>query len=183
MTYVPKPGDIFVRRMGGPAGPAIRFGQWLNGDGFRDFEHAGVVTAVENAHDDEYVDILVVEAMPGGAVEAWHRGVHLSDVGGYGWAFLPAPVGLAANVVACARKYKGVGYSALDYDALALHRFHIPAPGLKHYIDDTGHMICSQLADRAAADAGWHLFADNRWPGYVTPGDISGLIFHERTAA
>jgi hypothetical protein len=41
-------------------------------------------------------------------------------------------------------------------------------------------MICSQLADTAAAEGGWHLFEDGRWPGDVTPGDLYRLYQGQR---
>ena len=186
MTYIPRPGDVFVRRMGGDAGRLIRLGQFLCGDGFRDFEHAGIVTEVEKFRPGR-PDLRVVEAQPGGAVEAWHRGVHLADDGRYGWAFLDAEsLGQLVNrrlVVDRARRYVGTGYSAADYLALAAHRFRLPVPGLREYVATSRHMICSQLADQAYQDAGVHLFADGRWPGYVTPGDLSGLIFGKETAS
>ena len=66
---------------------------------------------------------------------------------------------------------RGTRYSFLDYDALAMHRLGIYVPGLRGYIADSRHMICSQLCDRAYDLGGVHLF-DNRWEGYVTPGDL-----------
>lgn len=71
-------------------------------------------------------------------------------------------------------------YSVADYFALAAHRLHIPAPHLKRYVRSSGHMICSQLADAAAAEGGWHLFEDGRWPGDVTPGDLYRLYQAQR---
>ena len=70
----------------------------------------------------------------------------------------------------------GVGYSFLDYTAIGMHANHIPAPGLRHYIETTRHMICSQLGDQCRQDGGSHLFDDGRWPGYVTPLDIGLLL-------
>ena len=64
----------------------------------------------------------------------------------------------------------------MDYFALALHRLGIPAPELKRYIGSSKHLICSQLVDLVYAEAGIHLFTDNRWPGYVTPADLANLI-------
>src|SRR5258708_29450415 len=72
-----------------------------------------------------------------------------------------------------ARSNIGVGYSWADYMAIAAHRLHIPSPGLRDFIADSTHQICSQLIDTCYADAGVHLFADGRWPGYVTPADRS----------
>ena len=70
----------------------------------------------------------------------------------------------------------GVPYSFADYAALAAHRLHIPAPGLREFIGSSKSMICSQLVDQCYVDAGVHLFRDSRWPGFVTPAALAGLI-------
>lgn len=162
--YQPKPGDIGLTQISGAGGKAIRIAQWLNGEGWADFQHAFMVTEV-----DDRGDIHIVEAMPGGAqhVANWH------DPARTRWLICPDKYRDA--VAASARGFIGVGYSAADYVALAAHRFHIPAPHLERYIKDSGHMICSQLVDAAAAEGGWHLFDDNRWPGYVTPLSLNRL--------
>jgi hypothetical protein len=64
----------------------------------------------------------------------------------------------------------------LDYLALVAHRLHIPAPGLRQFIADTGHMICSQLVDEVYRRAGLIMFGDGRWPGYVTPGGLISVL-------
>lgn len=162
MTYSPRPGDIGITKISGWGGKAIRAAQWLNGDGFADYEHAYVVTSV-----DDDGTVWIVEAMPGGAqhVRNWHTDTR----------WLVCPDQYRQAVAQCAMGYVGVGYSALDYTYLAAHRFHIPAPHLKHLIKTTHHMICSQLADAAADNGGWHLFNDHRWEGDVTPGDLNHL--------
>lgn len=166
MTYEPKPGDIGLTQISGWGGRAIRLGQWLNGDGYADYEHAFVVT--------EYRQGLpttpwIVEAMPGGAqhVKNWHDPARTR--------YLVCPDEHREAVAAAARGFVGVPYSWLDYTSLALHRFHVPAPHLRAYIRDSGHMICSQLADAAADRGGWHLFDDGRWEADVTPGDLNRL--------
>ncbi|MGW9433129.1 hypothetical protein ACWHA1_35035 [Streptomyces decoyicus] len=82
------------------------------------------------------------------------------------------------DICAAATRYVGVPYSFLDYLAIATHRFHLPVPGLRRYVASTRHMICSQLVDRCYLDAGVHLFADGRWPGYVTPMALHHLLAH-----
>lgn len=164
--YQPKAGDIGLTQISGWGGKAIRFGQWLMGDGWADYEHAYVVERV-----DDDGTVWIVEAMPGGAqrVRNWHdpeRAVYLRCPDEYRSA-----VARAAYDVAAAK----VPYSDLDYLALAARRLHIPAPHLKHYIETSGHMICSQLADHCAARGGWHLFDDGRWEGDVTPLDLWAL--------
>jgi hypothetical protein len=165
MTYHPNPGDLGLTRISGAGGAAIRLGQWLNGDGFRNFEHAFVVTDASRTAGDE----MIVEAMPGGAqhVRNWHKPSET--------VYLRCPDEFRDAVAAMALRLVGRPYSFADYGALALHRFHIPTPHLKRYIESSGHMICSQLADYAAEKGGWHLFADGRWHGDVTPGDLTRL--------
>lgn len=164
MAHQPRPGDIGLTQIAGWTGRAVRLGQWLNGDGLADFEHAYVVTDPDAAGRT-----MIVEAMPGGAqhVRQWHTVNR----------FLICPDEYRAGVVATALRQaeRKVPYSALDYAALALHRFHVPAPGLRTYIESSGHQICSQLADYCAAKGGWHLFKDGRWSGFVTPGALNRL--------
>lgn len=164
--YQPKPGDIGLTQISGWGGKAIRLAQWLNGEGFADYQHAFMVTDPPRP-DDRLT--WIVEAMPGGAqyVHNWHDSARTR------WLICPDEYRTAVS--RAARGFKGVPYSAADYVALAAHRFHIPAPHLERYIKDSGHMICSQLVDAAAAEGGWHLFDDNRWPGYVTPLSLNRL--------
>lgn len=152
--------------MDGSVGRLIRFGQWLNGDGFADFEHAFVYLG----------DGDLVEAQPGGAV--------LESLTAYDGRPVLWSTGRIAlddeqrqSVVAAARGYLGVPYSVADYFALAAHRIHLPvSPLLKGYVADSRHMICSQLVDQCYQDAGVQLFTDGRWPGYVTPADLTRLL-------
>jgi hypothetical protein len=169
MTYLPQPGDIGLTVITG-WGRFIRLGQWLNGDGFADYEHAFVVSESSSKFQDK----MIVEAMPGGAqhVRNWHDPEHT--------VYLRCPDRYREAVAASARGFVGVPYSVADYFALAAHRLHIPAPHLKKFVRSSGHMICSQLADTAAAEGGWHLFEDGRWPGDVTPGDLYRLYQAQR---
>jgi hypothetical protein len=167
-TYEPRPGDIGLVKMPGTVGRLIRFGQWLNGDGFSDFEHAFVV--VEPSTEDWNDGQAIIEAMPGGALLS-----PLSRYDGLGAVYLRCPDDKRNAVAIAAERLRGVPYSALDYLAIALHRFHIPAPHLRKYIRDGNHMICSQLADHAALEGGWRLFDDGRWEGDVTPADLYAL--------
>jgi hypothetical protein len=80
------------------------------------------------------------------------------------------------EMVSISLGFEGTPYSFLDYGALAAHRFHVPMPGLEAFIDDSGHMICSQLVDRVHELAGVTLFDDNRWRGDVTPADLYNLF-------
>jgi cell wall-associated NlpC family hydrolase len=144
--------------MGGAGGTLIRLGQWLNNDGFEDFEHAFVMLPGN----------MIIEAEPGGAriVPLRYAGVYWCE-GIHG--LLDAA---AADVAMTAQELKGTPYSWLDYGALFTHRLHVPVPGLRKFIADSGHLICSQLADLLYQRLGAQIFADNRWNGYVTPGAL-----------
>jgi cell wall-associated NlpC family hydrolase len=159
----PEPGDFELTKIAGEGGELIRIGQLLNGDGFEDYEHARLYLGGGQ----------VLEAEPGGA-----RIAPVGEVAGGLWSTGKIPLTGAQRtaIVAAARGYVGTPYSAADYFALAAHRLHLPLPGLKAYVASSGRMICSQLVDRCYQDAGVHLFNDNRWPGYVTPGSLAGLL-------
>lgn len=153
-------GDIGLVAIEGRIGAGIRVGQWLVGDGYAHYEHAFVRIS----------ETEVVEAEPGGARLGWLSKYTPSEV-----VWLRCPEQFRLKVVTTAINMIGVPYSFLDYLAIALHRVRIPAPHLRQSIEDSGHMICSQLCDRAAELGGWHLFDDGRWHGYVTPGDLYQL--------
>ncbi|WP_280696562.1 hypothetical protein [Kitasatospora sp. GP82] len=152
--------------MSGQVGRLIRIGQWLNGGGFADFEHAFIYVG----------DGELVEAEPGGA--------RLGPLAAYDgrpirWSTSRFPLSDEQRraVVAAARGYIGVRYSAADYFALAAHHLHLPVGLLiKAYVASSRHMICSQLVDQCYRDAGIQLFTDSRWPGYVTPADLAKLL-------
>jgi hypothetical protein len=174
MTYQPRIGDIGITRISGWGGAAIRAAQWADGCGFADYEHAFVVTEVMADGT-----VWIVEAMPDGArhVPNWHQPSET--------VYLRCPDQFRASVAdaAISIALKHTPYSFLDYGAQAAHRFHLPVPHLKDYIQSSGHLICSQLADRAALLGGWHLFQDDRWEGYVPPCDLYKLYRvqqHER---
>lgn len=169
MTYQPKIGDIGITTISDWGGLAIRTAQWLNGCGFAKYTHAYVVSEISA---DGVV--WIVEAMPRGAhkVPNWHPDS----------VFLRCPDEYREHVADAAIQFAidKTPYSELDYVAQAAHRLHIPAPHLKNYIESSGHLICSQLADKAAERGGWHLFKDGRWPGYVPPCDLYGLYLEQR---
>jgi hypothetical protein len=160
----PQPGDIGLTQISGVTGRLIRFGQWINGDGFADYQHAFLVLPDER----------LLEGQPGGS-----RIRPLADLADDDVLYV-YPQGLTerqrAGICAAASRYVGVPYSFLDYLAIATHRFRVPVPGLRRYIASSRHMICSQLVDQCYLDAGVHLFADGRWPGYVTPMALYNLL-------
>jgi cell wall-associated NlpC family hydrolase len=159
MTTQGKPGDFFLVAISGRVGLLIKVLQWLNGDGWTGFQHAGILLD----------DGTVLEAEPGGARIAPVSEYDGSDITYSSWDLTDAQ---RASVVAVARTQVGVPYSALDYLVLALHRFHIQAPGLRARIATSKRAICSQLCDQIYHAAGLNMFTDGRYPGYVTPGDL-----------
>jgi hypothetical protein len=163
LYYKGRPGDIFLVPMPGRGGRAIRVAQWLAGDGRTKYQHAGVVVG----QADGFQGTRTVEAYPGGAILGrLDRFVPETIV------WLRCPPAYRDTVAAAALSFRGTQYSAAEYTALSLHRFGIPAPHLRKYIESSRRMICSQLADRAAEIGGWHIFEDGRWHGYVTPNDL-----------
>ncbi|MFJ1757678.1 hypothetical protein [Kitasatospora sp. NPDC088134] len=162
----PLPGDFAVVRMGGRTGRLIRIGQFLNGDGFADYEHAFVHVG----------DGQLVEAQPGGAEL---RPLTVYDGYPVRWSTgrIPLTEAQRTAIVTAAHHYLGTPYSFADYLALAAARLHLPAGSLlRGYVASSKHMICSQLVDQCYQDAGVHLFTDHRWPGYVTPADLADLL-------
>ena len=92
------------------------------------------------------------------------------------------------------RLLRGSDYSFLDYPALGLAEWAHGHPhnqllnrvslGLRTYINDHGHLICSALVDRALqnvrcllAPSGIQLFDDRRMPGDVTPEDLAEFAY------
>jgi hypothetical protein len=166
---LPAIGTIGLTQISGDVGKAIEVGEWLNGQGFRDWEHAFLLGP----------NGTVLEAEPGGA--------RIANVSEYSGATVYWCTAIAAQFTdekladiwgGAVQRYGpgtghksatgGVPYSFLDYDAMFCHRLHIPVPGLQGYIADTGHQICSQLCDTTYSDQNCRLFA-GVWPGYVTP--------------
>lgn len=167
-----QPGTIGLTQISGDVGKLIRIGQLLNGDGFADYQHAFLSIAGRTA-SGPLPDGSILEAEPGGA-----RVGNVSEYSHIYWCEnIAAKYGKALNdVVAAAQKYIGVPYSFLDYQAIAMHRLHIPGGRpLREYVESTKHMICSQLCDQAYFDANIQLFEDGRWQGYVTPLDLYTL--------
>lgn len=167
----PRAGDFGLVKINGEIGRLIRFGQFLDGVGFEDYEHAFVY--IGNGQ--------IVEAEPGGAHISPLSKFHGADVI---WSTGHISLTDEQRAKICARALafttanggKGVPYSALDYAALTAHRLHIWAPFLKSYIESGGHVICSQLVDICYQAGDVELFKDGRWPGFVTPGDLYGLL-------
>lgn len=178
-----KPGDFFLVSFDGKNpnlsdpkkwamnGGLIRIAQWANGNGFGQYEHAAMFIGNDT----------IVEAQSGGVALA---NVHRYDGNDTFWS-----TGIIVNSVftqnalcAAAKGYVGVPYSWLDYAAIAAHHLHLlPATdALKNYVATSKHMICSQVVDQCYQDAKVPLFTDNRWAGFVTPGDLYQLLLAKK---
>ena len=170
--YTPKPGDIGITTISGWGGKGIQAAQKLMGCSWDAKQHAFGVESVEPGTGT----VWIVEAMPDGArhVANWHTDSQT--------LYLRCPEKYRASVAQAYLDLVGTPYSWLDYQMIALHHLHIPAPHLKSYIMSTKHMICSQLVDEGALRGGWHLFDDGRWPGYVPPCDLNRLYRQEYPA-
>lgn len=162
-------GDFTCIPISGDSGELIRIGQFLNGDGFKNYEHAEVLATKTQT----------MGAYPGGA--------HLSDVPlvsfQEGWLWSDKTIGAHLSqkqrdtICQVALSLAGTPYSAGDYFAIAAHRLHLPGGSLlEDYISSQKHMICSQLVDYCYMLAGVHLFNDGRPTGYVTPEDLANVI-------
>jgi hypothetical protein len=148
-------------------GGAIRIGQWANGDGFAQYEHAALYVGNDTL------------------IEAQRTGVHCVNVHKYDqndtfWSsgIINPTDAQRTAICAAAAHYIGTLYSWVDYAALAALRLRLGplVPGLRNYVATSKHMICSQTVDQCYQDGGYHLFTDNRWPGYVTPGSLNNLL-------
>jgi len=157
-----KPGDLGFTRITGFTGWWVNLGQAITGDANR-FTHVFVVM------DDD----TVIEAMPNGARFAPLDREYKTDVL---YARLPLTDEQRQQVVVEARRLMarpgGIKYSFTDYLALALKHWGINARLLRRYIQKSGRMICSQLADYLISHAGFKLFDDGRLSQDVTPGDL-----------
>lgn len=170
---MPKPGDFFLVPMGGRAGPAIALAQFLNGSGFKAYQHAGIYVGYnESTRLNE-----TVEAMPGGAIISSLE-YYINQGASIVWSsdLVQLTATQRLDIVAYARSYQGVPYSFVDYLSILLARFKMRPMWLQQYIGTAKHMICSQLVDRAFLRAGVHLFDDDRMPGDVTPADLGNLL-------
>lgn len=160
MSSDPQPGDIGLVPIVGNVGLAIRIGQWLNGSGFANYEHAFVFVGQNR----------IVEAEPDGA-----REVSLDEYDSRTIAWLRCPNQYRAAVAQQAQTFVGTPYGFLDYAVIAAHRIHLPIPGLKRRANSTNSMICSQLAVEAARRGGWDLLG-TKPSGFITPDDLDRLV-------
>lgn len=157
------PGDFGLVSIKGGVGFLIRIGQFLNGDGFRNYEHAFIYVG----------DGKIVEAEPGGA--------RISDLAEYDGRAILWSTGLIPLtdeqrnlIVQSALAQEGTPYSFLDYLAIGLYRLGIKHPGVAKRVEDSKHLICSQLVALDYEHAGVKL---TDYPPYlVTPGKLTNYL-------
>jgi hypothetical protein len=164
---IPRPGDFAVVDTRTRSSRLIRLGKALSRGGFTMFDHAVICSRVRRDGT-----VYIVEATPAGATEnVWHYDDH-----DHLWS--TSLVKTSAKAGKAALAYAGTKYSWRDYAAIAAHGWHLWVPGQRHYLASSRHLTPSQLVDRAEQDAGVHLFADRRKPGYVRLSDLADLILH-----
>lgn len=133
--------------------------------------HVFVVTkGAQSAMPYLTTSLKAVEAMPNGA-----REVGIDGRWGKDYAYLRpayADAFQAREAAQAARRYIGTPYSFADYAAIAGLHFGIRNGLVRRYVKSSRHMICSQLADQALCDAGFHVFNDNRLSQDVTPAAL-----------
>lgn len=183
------PGDWAVVSTGTSVTATIQLAEFLSDKVSGDkpaevsqWDHAVMCTHTANGV------VYIAEAEPGGArCVPWHY-EDRPHMWSTGIIEMPPAAGMYAYQYTQDGPWgkHGVPYSSLDYVALTVHSFHLgdhhlAVPGLEAFIADSHHMICSQLVDRAAQDAGKQLFSDGRWNGYVKPSDLGLLLVRLRT--
>jgi hypothetical protein len=177
-----RPGDIILLQIKGWVCRAVWFMQLVNGDASK-WTHVAIVL------DDD----TVFEAQPGGAVitplaeyaDRTARIVRFYQEPGR-LAGLAVPYRLRAlddvltdnrrrEIVATARRHVDIGYNWGTYVYLAAYRVGIRPRWLKNRVQNDERLICSQAADLIYDLCNVHLFADQRMPYDVTPGDLATL--------
>lgn len=160
---MPLPGDFGLVSIKGGVGFLIRLGQFINGDGFRNYEHAFIYVGAG----------MIIEAMPGGAL--------LSDLSEYDgrpimWStgLIPLTDDQRSLIVQSALAQEGTPYSFLDYLAIGLYRLGIKHPGVAKRVESSKHLICSQLVALDYEHAG--IPVTDLPPYLVTPGKLTNYL-------
>lgn len=175
----PAPGDFCCVPISGRVGWGIQLGQWLDGDKWQPYDHAEIFVGQADAAGPYG---YTVSAYPdnGKADRTGRRALPCAPARLPGSLWSSGIITLTdaerAAIVGWAMEHQDVGYSVLDYAALAAHGVHLDLPWLQSFIASTKHLICSQFVDTGYDSAGVHLFSDNRWPGFVKPGDLAMLL-------
>ena len=167
VAAMPAPaGTIGLVRGGNPQLDMLcRVAQYLNRDGFEDYEHAFVLLP-GNKILEAASPVSRIRAYPYKPDEVyWCTGVY---------TLLPVAVRSRDFVLEhMAGQLIGIPYGFADYGALAAYRFGLDfIPGVKDQMSSGESMICSQLADEYYLRLRAHVFTDSRPPGAVTPGSL-----------
>lgn len=180
----PQSGDFCCVPIAGGLGFGIEVGQWIAGDAFQPYDHAEV-----------YVGQADKAAPYGYTYSAYPRSKGFTgkrplpcppaQLPGSLWSsgILEPTQAQRAGIVAWCEAHPDVEYAFLDYAELTVHTLHIPVPGLRNLIASDKSYICSQYVDSSwlygpslNGAPPYHLFTDGRWPGFVKPGDLAGLL-------
>lgn len=170
----PRPGDFCCVPISGPVGVGVTIGQWLDGDRFQFYDHTEIYVGRADAAGPHGYTVSTYPSGQGKKALPCQPAVLPGSLWSSGLIDLTGTQ--RAGITEWALAHQDVGYGFLDYGALILHGLHVPAPGLREYIDSTRRMICSQYVDAAYAANSMRLFDDGRWPGYVKPGDLAKLL-------
>jgi hypothetical protein len=163
----------------GDVGLGIEIGQWLDGDKFQPYEHAEIfVGQADAAGPYGYTVSAYPDNGKNGRTGRRPLPCPPAQLPGSLWSsgLIALTDAERQSIIAWAMEHQRVGYSFADYGALMLHMLHLDLPWLQSWIASTGHLICSQFVDAGYAASAVHLFSDNRWPGYVKPGDLAGML-------
>jgi hypothetical protein len=171
---LPVPGDFCCLPISGAVGFGIEVGQWLDGDKFQPYDHAEIFIGQPDAGGPHGYTVSAYPDRRGRLPLPCPPG----ELPGSLWS--SGIISLAGtqrcDIIRWCQEHTAVGYSFADYAALVAHMARLPVPGLRSFIARSDRLICSQYVDTAYAQAGVHLFDDDRWPGYVKPGDLAGLL-------
>lgn len=175
----PRPGDFCCVPVCGVTGLAISAGQWLDGDRWSAYRHAGVFVGQADAAGQWGYTVSTYPAGHGKVALPCQPALLPGSLWSSGLVSLASEQ--RTGIVSWALARQDTGYSLADYAALALHRLGMNDPGLQRYVKSTRKMICSQFTDAAYRFNGVQLFDDGRWEGFVTPGDLAGLLLSRIT--
>ncbi len=77
---------------------------------------------------------------------------------------------------------QGTPYSFIGIFVMSVGCLGLPNRWLATHLEHNGRVFCSQLVCQVYSAAGVHLFADDRLPGQVSPGDLAELAFEQAEA-
>jgi hypothetical protein len=177
ITAPPQPGDFLCLPIGGPVGKLVEVGQFLAGQKLQPYEHAEIWVDEADA------------ATPGGyTYSAYPDGQCRQPLGApspyfeYGSLWSSGLIDLTdaqrTGIVNWCKAHATVGYSALDYFELAAARLRLDLvlPPLRHAIEGSHQLICSQYVALAYLEgAGVNLF-NGVWDGLVMPMQLASLL-------